>query len=88
MHASQSIHYTASLFQYSIDMTMGHELVAGDLGEQGSQAEVCSFGLAPKPLLFIYTGYWGEAPFKQGTKYSSSLCLLEWNTECMHCRTN
>jgi len=69
-------------------MTMGHELVAGDLGEQGSQAEVCSLGLAPRPFVFIYTGYWGEAPFKQGTQYSSSLRLLEWTRECMHCRTN
>ncbi len=65
------------LFQYSIDMTSGHELVAGNLGEQGSQAEVCSLGLAPRPLLLCYTVYWGEAPFKQGISCSSSLGLAE-----------
>ena len=65
------------LFQYSIDMTSVHELVAGDQGESGSQAEVCSLGLAPRPLLLCYTVYWAEAPFKQGTSCSSNLGLAE-----------
>ncbi len=59
--------HTVQLFQYSIDLPTMHQLLAGDLGEQRSQAEVCSLGPAPRPLLLCYTVYWGEACFKQGT---------------------
>ncbi len=78
------------LFQYSTDVSMVDQLLAGDQGEKGSQAEVCSLGLAPRPFLFVCTLYWSEAPFKQGTSYSSSLRLagMEYSVHLLpHHRT-
>ena len=66
-----------ALFLYSIVAPTVHELVAGDLGEQGSQTEVCSFGVAPRPFLLCYTVYWSEGPFKQGISIFPSLRLAE-----------